>query len=413
MDSGLIITAPSDLSLAQQQMVRDTLRTILDSPYFCKSKRYPALLEYLVLKTLEGSAVTLKERSVGIDVFGRPHTYDPGNDPLVRVAAGEVRKRLELYFSKHPDAPVRIELPLGHYAAEFHFRRAAISDSIPEQPPLDVVAPLEAVLVEEPTRLAADRPRRLVWAGILAAILLLIATVAYWRYTQNPARLSFWSPVLRNDLPAVVVFGERSEASDQQNWSPALANSGAAGASTSGGTSVENAMTAGQICNIFRQYARTCEMVSASRANLPYLQNKTVVLIGLDNDWTHRVLVPLRFRFQADTAVPPAPKTEFIVDQSSSANHITWKLGPQHDVDYAFVGRFHSDITDGMAVVEAGLTPNGTLGAAQFVSSPEDMKQLLTQAPKDWKGFNFEAVLQINVLQGAPGHVNIVATHFW
>jgi hypothetical protein len=176
-----------------------------------------------------------------------------------------------------------------------------------------------------------------------------------------------------------------------------------------------NAITAGQICNIFRGYGRSCEMVSATRAGLPDLQNKTIVLIGLDNDWTHRLLVPLRYRFQSQAPVPTTPNTESIVDQSGTANHPAWKISPnpQTDTDYALVARFHSDITDGYAVVAAGLTPNGTLGAEQFLSTPENMAQISAQAPKDWKGFNFEAVLQINVLQDAPGHVKVVATQFW
>jgi hypothetical protein len=414
MDSAQVIPAPCDLSQGQQQIVRDTLRSILESPHFSKSKRYPALLEYLVLYSLEGGPSLLKERTVGIDVFGRSHTYDPSIDPVVRVAAGEVRKRVALYFSEHPEAPVRIDLPLGHYAAEFHFRPASTHESVLAQPRIEIAEQPGEAPPDEPVQIAPGRTPRLIWGAALAASLLLLAGgAAYFRYAHNPARLSFWEPVLRNEVPAVVVVGELAQSTDPQKWAPPSSTSGTTG--TLAGTSMANAITAGQICNIFRGYGRSCEMVSATRAGLPDLQNKTIVLIGLDNDWTHRLLVPLRYRFQSQAPVPTTPNTESIVDQSGTANHPAWKISPnpQTDTDYALVARFHSDITDGYAVVAAGLTPNGTLGAEQFLSTPENMAQISAQAPKDWKGFNFEAVLQINVLQDAPGHVKVVATQFW
>ncbi len=48
------------------------LEGVLESSYFSNSKRYPALLRYVVEQTLLGHGDELKERTVGIDVFGRP-----------------------------------------------------------------------------------------------------------------------------------------------------------------------------------------------------------------------------------------------------------------------------------------------------------------------------------------------------
>src|SRR6478672_2692214 len=101
-------------------LVREQLQRLLSHPFFSNSKRYPALLAYVVEQTLQGNAVELKERSIGIEVFGRTPTYDANADPVVRITAGEVRKRLSLYYfdSSHAGELV-IELPLGSYVPVF------------------------------------------------------------------------------------------------------------------------------------------------------------------------------------------------------------------------------------------------------------------------------------------------------
>src|SRR5579862_9806087 len=113
--------ADSKTNFDQQQAVRDTLRSILDSPYFSKSKRYPAFLEYVVVSTLEGNDAALKESVLAAEVFGRSLDYDSASDSVVRVAAGEVRKRLAQYYNEHPEATVRIDLPIGSYTPEFRY----------------------------------------------------------------------------------------------------------------------------------------------------------------------------------------------------------------------------------------------------------------------------------------------------
>ena len=77
------------------------LEEILASPHFCNSKRYPTLLRYIVENTLAGKLELLKERTLGVEVFDRPPTYDTNTDTVVRYTAGEVRKRLLLYYSEH------------------------------------------------------------------------------------------------------------------------------------------------------------------------------------------------------------------------------------------------------------------------------------------------------------------------
>src|SRR5579871_5266228 len=80
-------------------LVREELNRVLGSHEFHASKRSQDFIRYVVENTLAGHADTLKERTIGIDVFGRSTSYEPSDDATVRVKAGEVRKRLGLYYA--------------------------------------------------------------------------------------------------------------------------------------------------------------------------------------------------------------------------------------------------------------------------------------------------------------------------
>src|SRR3954453_20678774 len=82
----------------QPDEIRLQLQQILASPVFHGSKRCQQFLEYVCVKALAGEAGTLKERTVAVEVFGRPAHIDLGEDTIVRVGAREVRKRLAQYY---------------------------------------------------------------------------------------------------------------------------------------------------------------------------------------------------------------------------------------------------------------------------------------------------------------------------
>lgn len=123
--------SPSDVKAVSEQLER-----ILASPLFKQSKRYSPFLRYVVEKTLAGEADTLKERTLGVEIFGRPPNYDSSNDPVVRVTAGEVRKRIAQYYhdSEHK-GELRIELSPGSYVPEFlGWHQAGLAPLIEDSP---------------------------------------------------------------------------------------------------------------------------------------------------------------------------------------------------------------------------------------------------------------------------------------
>jgi hypothetical protein len=120
LESGRVEPAISDA------LVREELERVLSSHDFQASKLCQSFLRYVIDSALNGHTDSLKERTIGLEVFGKPPSYDPSEDAGVRVKAGEVRKRLRSYYLSQPaDARVLIELPPGTYIPEFRLLKRA------------------------------------------------------------------------------------------------------------------------------------------------------------------------------------------------------------------------------------------------------------------------------------------------
>src|SRR5271165_269482 len=169
------------------------LHEVLASPHFCNSKRYPALLKYIVENTLEGKSDLLKERTLGVEVFDRPPTYDTNTDTVVRYTAGEVRKRLLLYYhDRGCTSQIRISLPSGSYIPEFLYEPEETEDDPgPAATPI-TNARLSAVPAGEMGQPEPSAPLTLaVRTSPPAASAEISPDLTHWRDRSTSRRL-FW-----------------------------------------------------------------------------------------------------------------------------------------------------------------------------------------------------------------------------
>jgi len=92
----------------QAAIIRRRLEEIVSSPAFAGSRRAREFLELVVEHALNDRTDSLKERMIGVEMFGRPVDYDTANDAVVRVKATEVRRRLAQYYQEAGgDSPLR------------------------------------------------------------------------------------------------------------------------------------------------------------------------------------------------------------------------------------------------------------------------------------------------------------------
>ena len=108
--------------VTDRKAIREQLDRILRSGAFQKSGRRQRFLEYVVEETLAGR--NIKGYDVALKVFGRPETFDPAVDPVVRVEAGRLREKLREYYGTDGQGDcIRIDLPKGTYTPHIEFRR--------------------------------------------------------------------------------------------------------------------------------------------------------------------------------------------------------------------------------------------------------------------------------------------------
>jgi hypothetical protein len=103
----------------------NAVEAIRRSPGISGCNRLTQLLDFVVASTLRGEAAHLKETTIGVYVFGRSPDYDPKVDTIVRSQAWRLRAKLRKYYaSEGANAPIVIEIPIGHYVPVFHVREA-------------------------------------------------------------------------------------------------------------------------------------------------------------------------------------------------------------------------------------------------------------------------------------------------
>ncbi len=115
-----IQSSPTELSGESHVHVGEQLGRILASKAFRQADRLKRFLTFIVEETLAGRRDRLKEYAVGVEVFGKPESFDPRNDPTVRVQARRLRAQLARYYHEEgSDGELSIELPKGGYAPVF------------------------------------------------------------------------------------------------------------------------------------------------------------------------------------------------------------------------------------------------------------------------------------------------------
>jgi hypothetical protein len=401
-------------------LVREQLRRLVAHPLFTNSKRYPVLLTYTVEQTLLGNAGELKERTIGIEAFGREPVYDVNLDPVVRTAAAEVRKRLSQYYY-NPDhaGELVIELPIGFYVPTFREPAASHTDfaALPSVAEKVESLPKDSVF-QSLTHAKAEQGRsRFVtrrWIPITIALLvaaLIGFSVGRVRLPSQaavagePSNMSrFWQPITATSSRVTYCLGAPTDSVDLQiRTFPA---------SEGGSLNTYDVITLARSLVPLVPKNGQFRLLSASDTGFAQLREGPFVLIGaFDNPWTMRITQDLPMGFEYDNHVRE------VVDRKSTPKKI-WKLqwqvpGKSLARDYAIVARLHDTVTGEPVIILAGILGEGTEAASEVVANPAYLDAMLQKAPKNWDQLNLEAVIEANVIDGHPGPPTVIAVETW
>jgi len=403
--------------------IQSQLERLVENSHFSHSKRFPSFLRFIIQEELEGRGDQLKERTLGIEVFGRDAGYDTTADPIVRVTAAEIRKRIAQYYqeSGHADE-LRISLPSGSYVPHFVWPRVDAVET-PDEPgliPSTRATESDASPLAVPWEMAqADRAgrgqaQRTIQIACGAAALLILLLVAGWHWSRSrPSALDqFWVPVL-DARDSVVVCFPRSQIETVALRSAASPEEIHHFQEQTSALMVDDLQPIVSIAGLLDMRHQRYNLMGSDVSTLTDLRQGPAIFVGaFDNAWTLRVTRGLRYRFGNDAEM----KHFWIEDTQSQAR---WQIDRGVQVatnnyrDYAIVARFVDASTGRVAVVSAGIARGGTVAAGEFLTQPANMERLKALAPKNWNGQNMEFVLSTEIIDGRSAPPTIEKTYFW
>jgi hypothetical protein len=398
----------------EREAARQQLERLLGNPHFSHSRRFPSFLRYVVEKTLSGEEEDLKERTLGIEIFGRQADYDTSSDPIVRVTAAEIRKRIAQYYQEQGhENELRISLPAGSYIPQFG-RAAAKDENILHAPVANGFVLPKASEIERQTP-----PHHHFWRGFAVSFFLLalvLGSFAWVWQSQHRAPFDFfWGPVLKSGDPVLFCIADQSQYSD-------IALRDAADPSRQ--VILKDNLTAVvwddltpivNVAGLLQANGKKYSLKGEGATNLMDLRAGPTIFIGaFDNAWTLRLTKPLRYHF-----VNNAEMTQLgIVDSNHPASG-RWivdrsqQMATNNYRDYAIVARFTDGTTGKLAVIAAGVGRGGTIVAGEFLVDPDYLAGLMRAAKAAGNKRNMEIVLSTQIIGGEPGSPNVEATYFW
>jgi hypothetical protein len=402
--------ANEDNAAPSAAAVREQLKRLLAHPLFTNSKRYPVLLAYTVEQTLLGHANELKERTIGVEAFGRELSYDVNLDPVVRTTAAEVRKRLiQYYYNTDHAGELIIELPLGSYVPSF---REPVVPQVGIQPEAassekSEIVSQDSITVEIVPAFAMRNLRQ--WMVIAVSLLVVLAIgfgAGRIRFPMRPSNLErFWEPITATSSRVTYCLGQPIDAVDRERTTPN-------GMPLYGRLDVSDVITLARSIVPLVPRNGAFRVVSDSDIGFAQLREGPVVLIGaFDNVWTMRITQDLPFGFEYDS------QARRLVDRKSASKR-SWTLEWQVPYtklakDYAIVARIHDNVTGQPVIILAGILGEGTEAASEVVFNPAYLNEMLKKAPKNWDQLNLEAVIETNVIEGHAGPPTVLAVETW
>lgn len=441
--NAIVVSGSNGRARNEQEIesIRRYVDELLDGAAFRGSPRSQKFLRYIVEKTLSGEIESLKERTIGVELFQRTSTYDTGQDAIVRVAATEVRKRLLQHYRHYGDSSsFHISLPVGSYLPEFEVQASATEPKEPD------VQPLAPRAVPDPKREHPNTARqvRSAWTGVLAgavgvlAGILLAGAFAQWHRETDLVPISAlppWNAVLRGGHGVQIITSDPNfehlqeltksniSISDYANHEYVSIRGPMPPSEREFYQYYEHADEAASVdtplaVNIARLIPLDFQVRSRSARSLPITHFQTddsLVLIGSprSNPWVGLFGDQLDFRFVYD----PVQTQEIVVNSrpraGEMARYTPTARGFASGESYALVAMVHDQNQAGRVLLLAGVNAEGTEAAGHVVTDRTHLLRMLERCGIPSRGPvpDFELLLRVRMLAGSPSMVDMLACH--
>jgi len=436
--------APETPATSKAAIMREMSHVLASKP-FRTSKQCQDFLRYVVVHTLEGSDESLKERVIGAAVLERSPDYNTADDPVVRIRAADVRKRLAMYYQDEgQSASLRITIPSGSYRAVFRAAdqhadsvKTAPAEPLPEEHswPATVEAPgiVPAHGRDDRHPVPASRPqvsdgsRRVKLAIVAALLVLLVAAASAWylRHEAQKEFTAFWAPTFEQARPPIIYVGSnavyRLSSSFLQRYQ--ATHPGLSGLETLASVDKNQPISWNDLDADDKDFVGLGDVAAAVsistffrgrdvRYDLRFgrdivfgdFRTTPVVLIGaFNNSWTLELNDKMPYRFAMINGA------KGIEGGGHFWQTFYGKDGAPRE-DYALITREIAPKSGEPVIAVAGLDQTGTRAAAEFVSSPALLEAALRRLPAGWQNKKIQLVLHATVVDYVPSGYDVIAS---
>src|ERR1700683_3976571 len=414
---------PAGFTEIEKAAIEEQVERLLQTPFFSHSRRFPIFLRYVVQHTLAGQADAVKERTLGMEIFGRGANYDTSSDPIVRVTAAEIRKRIAQYYQEPGhDVEIRVSLPAGSYVPPFHLPQALQTpiprvETVANGTETEVPSELSSAVEMAAPAATAVHPAKRFWVIFAMALVTCVALggALWWRSLQRSPFDVFWDPILNSGDPVLICIAD-------QNQYTAIALRDAADPSHQtilkdnlSAVVIDDLSTVVKIAGVLQAHGTKYSLKGEASTTLSDLRNGPTVFVGaFDNAWTLRLTKPLRYHFANN-----ADMTRFWIADSNNPDRIDWVIdrakqqATNNYRDYAIVAQFTDSTTGKIAIVAAGVGRGGTIAAGEFLIDTAHLTQIVNEARASAGKKNMEFGLRTEIIDGQPGTPKMEAAYFW
>jgi hypothetical protein len=447
------------LSEEEIEAFQQHVAEILEDTVFKASHRSEKFLRYIVDQAIAGHFESLKERVIGVELFGRSPSYDTGEDAIVRVTASDVRKRLMQHYGRNGAmSRFRICLPIGSYIPEItRYEETgqprllvatgeyvnmpiglAARDSAEPRPELAVTpAP---VLQQDTVHLKSNGRSLWLTLGVSIVVLILISWSIYWSrssFTEAAHTPGLpWSTFLNAPFSTKLITSDPDIAQIQELTGGQISVSDYANHNYFSGpnkltpeearfyrislrgdkaSSVDTPIAV-YIGELFQANAKRIHVRSARSTQLPDLKtDENFIFLGSPrtNPWVALFSDQLDFRFVFDKS----SGLEVVHNDHPRLNELTEYVPTASDgatgESFAIIGFVRNPDQHGHVLLLAGADAEGTAAAGKFVTNVPLLSSTLRGCGIDPSGpmQHFELLLHLNTLAGSPNNINMVACH--
>ena len=391
---------------ADRAEVREQLGRVIASVLFRNSKRFPAFLQHTVEHALR-STDPLKERTIGHEVFSRAPGYDTNQDPVVRMTAAEVRKRLAQYYQQ---AAHEHELVIAYQPGSY------VPDFVrPIRPPSGEDAVAAAIPAPAPAERSPVIGRWAVAAVLALAVVGISAVVIVTRKATAPdddAVARFWKTILEANSPALICIGEPSSWQSRgiDPSPPRPEDLSISEFLRNNSVRYTDAVTLALIAGELRAKRKPFTIRRSEATDLKDLRDGPVILIGgFNNPWTLRLSEGLRFTLASDENGPyvrDRDNPDSRKWQRASGNLMRNVTGT-----YGIITRVRDPATGQTVLIISGLLlGTGTAGECLIDSECLQIAETMTTSGENR---NIQIIVSASVIGQEAGAPQVVAVHTW